>query len=68
MDILINGRKWESRERNKYGQMIFNQNSMKKGQSQTNGARTTEYHMGRGGEQLNSYLTHYTKILNSSET
>jgi len=39
---------------------------MKKGQSQTNGARTTEYHMWQGGEQLNSYLTRYTKILNSS--
>ena len=40
----------ESRERNKHGQMIFNQNSMKKGQSQTNGARTTEYHMWQGGD------------------
>ena len=41
---------------------------MKKGQSQTNGARKTEYHMGRGEEQLNSYLTYHTKILNSLET
>lgn len=52
------------RETNKYGQMIFNQNSMKRTAS-TNGARTTEYHMGRR-RTTQFYLTHYTKILNSS--
>ena len=37
-----------------------NKNSMNKGEPQTNGARTTEYLMGQGGN-LNPYLTLYTR-------